>query len=56
MSYPVKHLQLANWVRYLDYMETHGPEALGATVIVYERCLVACASYPGGLRLLEGAQ
>jgi hypothetical protein len=38
--------QLTNWLRYLDYIESQ-PDALAATVIIYERCLVACASYPG---------
>lgn len=28
-------------------MEEQGDDSLGPTVIVYERCLVPCASYPG---------
>ena len=37
--------QLTNWIKYLDYMEGKGVTA--ATVVIYERCLVPCASYPG---------
>ena len=39
------NLQLANWLKYLDFMEKKGNAT--ATLIVYERCLVPCASYPG---------
>ena len=37
--------QLTNWIKYLDFMESKGVPA--ATVVIYERCLVPCASYPG---------
>lgn len=40
--------QLTNWIRYLDYMESQQPEDIAAVATMYERCLVACASYPGG--------
>jgi pre-mRNA-processing factor 39 len=39
-------LQLNNWNSYLTFIEQHGDEA--AIITLYERCLVACASYPGG--------
>ena len=42
---PLDANQLSNWVKYSDYMEQKG-EASSA-VTVFERCLVACASYPG---------
>ena len=37
--------QLSAWVKYLDFSEARGNSA--ATVTLYERCLVPCASYPG---------
>lgn len=45
-------LQLTNWLKYLDYMENKGDVA--ATTIVYERCLVPCASYPGEHSMVLG--
>jgi pre-mRNA-processing factor 39 len=42
---PLDAVQLANWSRYLDYSQANDDE--GATLRLYERCLVACASYPG---------
>ncbi|KAJ9524287.1 hypothetical protein QJQ45_008511 [Haematococcus lacustris] len=42
---PLDAAQLSNWLRYLDYMEQQ-QDALAPTVVVYERCLVACANYP----------
>ena len=44
---PLDLAQLAAWGRYLDYSEALGAEAEASTVRLYERCLVACASYPG---------
>eukprot|EP01025_Chloroclados_australasicus_P022835 TRINITY_DN2337_c0_g4_i1.p1 TRINITY_DN2337_c0_g4~~TRINITY_DN2337_c0_g4_i1.p1 ORF type:complete len:689 (-),score=100.22 TRINITY_DN2337_c0_g4_i1:257-2323(-) len=35
--------QLLNWCRYLDWME--GREVYEETVMLYERCLIACALY-----------
>jgi hypothetical protein len=49
---PLDAAQLANWAKYLDYIEARGDAA--ATVILYERCLVACASYPGWHGRREG--
>ena len=37
--------QLVNWSRYLDFAERSG--AREQVVKLYERCLVACAGYPG---------
>lgn len=34
--------------RYLDYIEEK--KDIGMIIRLYERCLVACASYPGMLR------
>ena len=43
---PLDGVQLFNWIKYLDFMEGRGEPT--ATQTVYERCLVACANYPGG--------
>jgi hypothetical protein len=40
-------LQLANWVRYLDHMESKPEASVSDVAVVYESCLVPCASYPG---------
>jgi len=37
--------QLVAWSRYLDFAERSG--ARDQVVKLYERCLVACAGYPG---------
>ena len=42
---PMTILQLTNWLKFIEYMENKGD--VTATTIVYERCLVPCASYPG---------
>lgn len=42
---PLDAGQLANWSRYLDFMDKKGDA--GAAVRLYERCVVPCASYPG---------
>ena len=41
---------LLNWCRYLDYIEEK--KDIGMIIRLYERCLVACASYPGTLLFL----
>ncbi|KAI5071002.1 hypothetical protein GOP47_0013253 [Adiantum capillus-veneris] len=41
---PLDDAQLANWHRYLDFMEKDGDFA--KVVKLYERCLIACANYP----------
>lgn len=41
---PLDDLQLANWHRYLDFIEKEGD--FTKTVKLYERCLIACANYP----------
>ncbi|KAH7440208.1 hypothetical protein KP509_04G096600 [Ceratopteris richardii] len=41
---PLDDAQLANWHRYLDFMEKEGDFA--KVVKLYERCLIACANYP----------
>jgi len=38
--------QLSAWSRFLDYAEERGDTTV--TTHLYERCLVACAKYPGG--------
>ena len=43
--------QLATWWAYLDYIQKSGDA--GSIVRLYERCLVACASYPGASLALE---
>ncbi len=45
----MRALQLANWVRYLDHMESKAEVSPSDIITVYERCLVPCASYPGAL-------
>lgn len=42
---PLEPSQLAVWARYLDFSQEQGDAA--ATVRLHERCLVACANYPG---------
>ena len=42
-----------DWCRYLDYVEAKGD--VGMTVRMFERCLVACANYPGRLQLLSSS-
>ena len=42
---PLDGNQLTAWSRLLDYVEGCGNDE--ATVHLYERCLVACAKYPG---------
>ena len=42
------YLSCPDWCRYLDYVEAKGD--VGMTVRMFERCLVACANYPGGLQ------
>jgi hypothetical protein len=49
---PLEPSQLTTWAKYLDYSEALGDDA--ATVRLFERCLVACASYPGARLLLSG--
>ncbi|DBB06521.1 TPA: hypothetical protein ACH3X1_012070 [Trebouxia sp. C0004] len=41
---PLDLAQLQNWSRYLDYIEEK--KDIGMIIRLYERCLVACASYP----------
>ncbi|KAJ3035364.1 hypothetical protein HDV00_004044 [Rhizophlyctis rosea] len=41
---PLDEGQLANWRKYLDFEESQ-PDNIHRTFILYERCLVACASY-----------
>lgn len=36
--------QLANWHKYLDFMEKEGDRT--KTVLLYERCVIPCALYP----------
>lgn len=43
---PLDAVQLQAWSKYLDYMESL-QDASAETITVYERCLVACACYPG---------
>ena len=43
------YLRCPNGCRYLDYVEAKGD--VGMTVRMFERCLVACANYPGRLQL-----
>lgn len=43
---PLDTVQLQAWSKYLDYMESL-QDASAETITVYERCLVACACYPG---------
>lgn len=47
---PLDAAQLVTWNQYLDYVEQLGDP--GATLRLYERCLVACASYAGVLMCL----
>ena len=42
---PLPAAQLEAWDSYLDYILTK--EDAGTIVRLFERCLVACASYPG---------
>lgn len=42
---PLDAAQLSAWSHYLDYMDAKGDEA--ETRHLFERCLVACARYPG---------
>ena len=42
---PYPATQLTNWLKYLDYIEAKSDTT--AIIILYERCLVPCASYPG---------
>jgi pre-mRNA-processing factor 39 len=42
---PLDALQLHNWAKYLDFAEARGDQT--GAIMLYERCLVACASYPG---------
>ena len=42
---PLDPAQLKNWVAYLTWSEAQGDVA--GTIHLYERCLVACANYPG---------
>lgn len=44
---PLDPTQLATWARYLEFSEGLGDHA--ASVRLYERCMVACANYPGAL-------
>ena len=46
---PLDTMQLTNWNEYLDFSEKQ--EDVASTVTIYERCLVACASYPGAENL-----
>eukprot|EP00249_Psilotum_nudum_P022185 c28411_g1_i1 orf=1180-2937(+) len=41
---PLDDVQLANWHRYLDFIEKEGD--FEKTVKLFERCLIACANYP----------
>ncbi|KAJ7296353.1 hypothetical protein O6H91_Y128900 [Diphasiastrum complanatum] len=41
---PLDDTQLANWHRYLDFIEKEGEYE--KIVKLYERCLIACANYP----------
>jgi pre-mRNA-processing factor 39 len=45
---PLPSSQLQAWDSYVDYILKK--EDAGAIVRLFERCLVACASYPGKLR------
>eukprot|EP00967_Tisochrysis_lutea_P085052 scaffold119133_cov23-Tisochrysis_lutea.AAC.1 len=45
-SHALPDSQLANWVRYLDHMESKKDASVSDVATVYERCLVPCASYP----------
>lgn len=42
---PLPAVQLATWDSYIDYILTK--EDAGSIVRLFERCLVACANYPG---------
>ena len=42
---PLPAVQLHAWNSYVDYILTK--EDVGTIVRLFERCLVACASYPG---------
>lgn len=42
---PLDSAQVLNWSGYLDHAEKSADRA--AAVKLYERCLVACAGYPG---------
>ena len=42
---PLDQGQLAAWNNYIDYILKK--DDAGAIVRLFERCLVACASYPG---------
>jgi pre-mRNA-processing factor 39 len=42
---PLDPAQLKNWVAYLTWSEGQGDVA--GSIHLYERCLVACANYPG---------
>lgn len=46
---PLDAMQLYNWAKYLDAIEARGDHT--ATIMLFERCLVACASYPGRCRV-----
>ncbi|TYG93976.1 hypothetical protein ES288_A11G153100v1 [Gossypium darwinii] len=41
---PLNIAELENWHNYLDFIESEGD--LNKVVKLYERCLIACASYP----------
>ncbi|KAK8694046.1 hypothetical protein V6N13_071610 [Hibiscus sabdariffa] len=41
---PLNVTELENWHNYLDFIESEGD--LNKVVKLYERCLIACASYP----------
>ncbi|MBA0802668.1 hypothetical protein Gohar_012946 [Gossypium harknessii] len=41
---PLNVAELENWHNYLDFIESEGD--LNKVVKLYERCLIACASYP----------
>ena len=42
---PLPAVQLEAWDAYIDYILTK--DDAGTVVRLFERCLVACASYPG---------
>lgn len=42
---PLDPAQLTNWEHYLAWSESQ--REAGATVALFERCLVPCANYPG---------
>ena len=42
---PLDRNQLVAWNSYIDYVLANGDA--GTIVRLFERCLVACASYPG---------